>query len=176
MTKLTFVLALSIVPALRAESLAITLNPVNLLGAPGSSANLGFNLSWLSGTDSIVITNSYLLNQSNPLLGAWTDNIGSLAYVLGPSTSAVLWSGVAGSYIFDPNTPIGDENRATLAFDYIRFDGTGGSLGGTYEAQITFAAAQTSTAAPEPSQFTFFGCGLALILFLGRRRLRNFAP
>lgn len=178
-----FLLAASL--ALPLSATALSLNPIPtdgvVSGLPGTTVGWGFELSpdtqyWAS------ITGSLLLNESNPLVGFYTDYIGfqggPLSGVIDPNGSlwtqqfdSILQTGL-GSYSIDPLTPAGSSNTATLRVLYETYTDNPFTCGScfvassSYDTVVTINVTDPATV-PEPATLTLVP---AAALLLWRRR------
>ncbi|HLH18927.1 MAG TPA: PEP-CTERM sorting domain-containing protein [Bryobacteraceae bacterium] len=165
-------LAAAAMPQARADVLTFSLSPAILGATPGGTVYFGFTLTWQSDTESLIVTNSYLTDESDPALGQYTDTMGQNGYlhILGPSATPVTWSEAggpgtgAGSYTIDPSASAGDSDAGNLAIDYLIFDNSG-STGGTAQTPFTVNV----QAAPEPGTWGLLGIGAAVLAITARR-------
>jgi hypothetical protein len=146
----------------------LVLSPASgtISGLPGETVGWGFTLTDTSIVDSVSITSSYLINETNPVLGAYLDYIsfagGPVGGVTLPNSAwtqafsanadPTLATGVGG-YTIDPGATPGTSNTATLVVEYEldnallgTFDSSGSF---TIPVTIQVATADTSTV-PEP--------------------------
>lgn len=169
-----------------ADTLTITLTPSqNRVGAPGSTIYFGFDVFFQSNANSLLIYNSYLANETNPLFGTYTDNIGAQGMTLDPSVQGVSWTQLggpatgAGSYAIAPLVPLGNSNSGTVVFDYVLF-GPGEPTYGSYDVLFsTLAQNIPVSGVPEPvaeiawTAAVFRLSALAYRRFLSRAKRRT---
>ncbi len=163
----------------------IQLNPADgiLTGTPGSTVGWGFTiqsdpLQWIS------FEGSFLVNETNPGLGSYTDLIGAsggpLDFVL--PAGAAAWTQVfsdaaqtgAGSYALSPASLPGDQNAGVLRVLWVAYSADpytcGNCFAGSFQQDFNFrvtAADTPSQAAPEPA--TLSVVFIAGAMFLGRK-------
>jgi len=163
----------------------IQLDPADgvLTGTPGSTVGWGFTiqsdpLQWIS------FEGSFLMNETNPGLGAYTDLIGAsggpLDFVL--PAGAPLWmqsfsdaaqSGI-GAYALSPASLPGDQNLGVLRVLWVAYSADpytcGNCFAGSFQQDFNFqvtAADAPSQVAPEPA--TLSVVLIAGAMFLGRK-------
>lgn len=137
-------------------------------GSPGDIVGWGFNTFNTDLVQSISFSQSVLINETNPLLGTYTDFIGPQG---GPDNFSVdpnsTWSegfdlanqfGL-GSYQIDPGAAIGSSDSGSIRVFYNLADGTPESVDVPFTVQV-----QAAAAAPEPGSWCLLLVGLALVL------------
>lgn len=184
-----FILACLLVMGSLQAAPVLTLAPVDgaISGTPGSTIGWGFTLT-SDETRWISVTASYILTEDNPMLGTYTDFIGSLggpvngslAPGAGPWTLAfndTLGEGL-GSYTFDPAALVGSVNSGTLrvqveAFTEDPLECGGQCLDETLLLDVDFSATVTApptSEVPEPATLGLTGMALAALAVWRRRR------
>jgi hypothetical protein len=151
-------------------------------GAPGDNIGWGFTLApdptlWIS-----VIT-SFLLNETNPVLGSYTDSIGLqggpvnavLAPASGTWTEAFDFTSAqgVGSYAIDPSAVLGSTDSGTLDVQYEAFTADPNICGtcavGVFDLTVPFSVQVAQ--APEP--ITVWLTAAALLILGSRWRRRR---
>ena len=163
----------------------IQLDPADgvLTGTPGSTVGWGFTiqsdpLQWIS------FEGSFLMNETNPGLGVYTDLIGAsggpLDFIL--PAGAPAWTQIfsdaaqtgAGSYALSPASLAGDQNAGVLRVLWVAYSANpytcGSCFAGSFQQDFNFqvaAADAPSQVAPEPA--TLSVVLIAGAMFLGRK-------
>ncbi len=167
----------------------LTLDPPGgtIQGAPGSTVGWGFTLT-SDSTSWISVVTSALIDETNPLLGTYTDFAGLLGGpdngVLDPNTAP--WTEAfdntnmlgIGAYVIDPGAVPGDSDSGLLDLNYEAFS-TDPNIcptcaTGFFDLQVPFEVDVTaSQSAPEPSAAWLIGLGLLLIWRISRRAVEK---
>jgi hypothetical protein len=142
------------------------LNP-NLSASAGNSADWQFQVT---PSDSLFYTyvSSFLVDETNPSIGVYSDNIGLLGgpqdFVLPPSFGT--WSGIAGTYTLDPAATVGALNLATLRVLYESYTDDPLTCGNCFAGSDfrDFAVSVTVAPVPEPGSIWLMVAGGAGIL------------
>lgn len=142
-----------------------------ITGSPGQLIGWGFSTTNDSVFESISFSQSILINETNPLLGTYSDFIGPQG---GPDSftlpAAQTWSeGFSatgqtglGSYLISSSAPIGSSDSGTIEVFYNYADSTPG----TFEVPFFVLVQQE---APEPGTWALMAVP-ALILLMRRKR------
>lgn len=169
----------------------LTLNPSDgaISGSPGATVGWGFTLT-SDSTDAITFISSFLLNESNPGFGQYSDIIG---YQGGPdagfvdpgagnwtenffySPDPLLQQGV-GLYRVSPLSAPGQSDTGVIHIEY-ELDAVGGDCPGCYVASGSFEVpfsitSADTTAAPEPGTSSLVA-GALMVAFGVIRRKRS---
>lgn len=158
-----------------ATTLTIIPNSGLVSGAPGQDVGWGFSTTNDSVTQTLSFGQSFLIDETNPLLGSYTDLIGPQG---GPDNYSVdigqSWSEVfdqssqqgLGFYSIDPSAVVGSSDSGFISVFYNFADGTPGSI------EVPFTVTVTAPV-PEPGAgWTMLaGCIFLLGWRAGRRRL-----
>ncbi|HLK61820.1 MAG TPA: PEP-CTERM sorting domain-containing protein [Bryobacteraceae bacterium] len=154
----------------------LSIDPVSGIAAGGAGDTVGWGFS-VFNTDplqSISFSQSVLINETNPLLGVYTDFIGPQG---GPDNFSVdpnsTWSegfdlasqSGLGSFQIDPNAVIGSSDSGSIRVFYNLADGTPESVDVPFTVQV-----QAPSAAPEPETWSLLLVGLGLVLGSRQRR------
>lgn len=167
----------------------LTLNPSDgaISGSPGATVGWGFTLT-SDSTDAITFISSFLLNESNPAFGQYSDVIG---YQGGPdagfvdpgagnwsenffySPDPLLQQGV-GFYQISPLSTPGQSDAGVIHIEY-ELDAVGGDCPGCYVASGSFEVpfsitSADATAAPEPATSSLVAVALMVALGVIRRK------
>ncbi len=173
-------------------SVIVNLDPPsgNITGWAGDSVGWGFTLT-SDSTAWISVLTSFLIDETNPALGAYTDFIGSQ----GGPVNAVLAPGAppwtetfdsnsqlgVGSFSIDPSAAIGATDSGILNVEYETFSGDPNVCGScdTGFADTTAAFSIQVTPTPEPRALGWL-TGFILLVGqasgLSRRRRRQPTP
>jgi len=152
-------------------------------GAPGGTTGWGFTvqsdaLQWVS------FAGSFLMNETNPGLGIYTDLIGAnggpVDFVLpaGTPTWMQVFSDAAqtgiGSYALSPGSLAGDQNSGVLRVLWVAYSADpyscGNCFAGSFQQDFDFRVAVANVppqSAPEPTTLSVLLIGG--VLLLGRR-------
>jgi len=155
----------------------LTLEQNDLLARPGQTVSWQFRLE-PDGSNWTTVTSSFLLLETNPGLGIYTDVNGLLG---GPggrlAPAAPAWSGPAGYYDVDPVASIGDRNEALLWITWELFSSDPSTCddclvgSGLSEFRVSVEVAPESVnEVPEPGTWTLVVPGLALAAWRLRSR------
>jgi len=155
----------------------LTLQQTDLLARPGETVAWQFRLE-ADSSNWTTITSSFLLLETNPGLGIYTDNIGLLG---GPggrlAPSAPAWTGATGYYDVDPVAAAGDRNEALLWITWELFSSDPSTCddclvgSGLSEFRVSVEVAPESVnEVPEPGTWTLVVPGLALAAWRLRSR------
>jgi hypothetical protein len=154
----------------------ISIDPISgiVSGSPGDVVGWGFSAYNTDLVQSISFSQSVLINETNPLLGIYTDLIGPQGgpnnFSLDPNST---WSegfdlgnqfGL-GYFAIDANAIVGSTDSGSIRVFYNLADGTPDSIDVPFTVQV-----QAPASAPEPGTWCLLTLGLALIV--GGRRCR----
>lgn len=163
-----------------ADSL-LALSPMDgvVSGAPGQTVGWGFDLT-ADSTNWTSITGSFILFDSNPGLGLYSDFIGPQG---GPSggvlpPAAPDWmesfdAGAAtglGSYAISSLASAGQSDSGAFLVEYETFSDNPATCGSCFVSSGTFVENFTVNVAPEPSSFSF--AAAAILAALAARRAK----
>jgi len=154
-----------------------------ITGTPGGITGWGFTVE-SDPVEWISFAGSFLMNETNPGLGVYTDLIGAsggpLDFLLpaGAATWTQIFSDAAqtgiGAYAVSPGSLPGDENSGMLRVQWVAYTADpyscGSCFAGSFQQDFDFsvtAAAAPSASAPEPG--TLSALLIAGSLILGRR-------
>jgi PEP-CTERM motif-containing protein len=154
-----------------------TLPPSGVLtGAPGDTVGWGFSSTNDDFFQSISFGQSILINETNPLIGTYTDWIGPQG---GPDNFAVdpgqTWSeGFSlinqtglGSFTIDPAAALGSSDSGLIRVFFNFADSTPGTIDVPF--YVFVAASDPASDAPEPATAWLLLAG-GLAIFASRRR------
>ncbi len=156
----------------------ITLDQPNVGALPGGVASWTFRMQ-ADPTLYTSVTTSFLLFETEPGLGIYTDEIGLQG---GPggrlAPAASDWLGTVGFYLIDPAAIPGDRNDATLRLTYDLFNADPANCTGCYvgsgESDFTvrvntFGPEAPVEGVPEPSTYALCSLALSLGWYLRKR-------
>jgi hypothetical protein len=144
-----------------------------LIGSPGETVGWGFSTTDDSFTLSLSYSQSLLVNETNPLMGTYTDLIGPSG---GPDNFFVdagqTWSQSfdltnqvgLGFYTIDPNAVIGSTDSGVIRVFYNYSDSTPGSIDVPFLVEVV-----DEVVAPEPSSWQLIAIGAMLIVAMRHR-------
>lgn len=152
----------------------LTLTPSgDLSGRPGETVGWNFTLT-SDDTEWISVIGSFPIFETNPLLGIYTDIIGSLG---GPTNNSLApgepaWQGLLANYQIDPLAAVNDSNFGTIFVLYERFSADPSTCNDcrTGEGQLEAAFSVTVSDVPEPGTWALLAAGLALCGIARRSR------
>ncbi len=154
----------------------VELNPSSgvISGQPGDTVGWGFKVK-ADSTYWVSFSSSFILAESNPSFGLYSDTIGVLGgptnFVLAPNAPDwTLGASNFGSYAIDPTAAPGTSNTGTLLVLYQLFDDDPntclGCFVGTAEQQLAFTVSvPSSSQVPEPATTGLVLLGAAGIFF-----------
>jgi hypothetical protein len=161
----------------------VMLNPTSgdLTGAPGDSVGWGFDIQNTSSGLWVSFTQSFLLNETNPSVGMYTDLIGPqggpVNFELGPNTSwdeafdAAAQSGV-GSFLIDPAAVIGSVDSGSIRILWDEYTGDPQTCSDCRATEFSVDLPFSVTVDPVPEPSTIW-LALAGGLLVGVRRMRR---
>ncbi len=172
-------------PALATAGTLVTLNPTSgdITGGPGDTVGWGFDIQNTSPGIWVSFTQSFLLNETNPSVGTYTDLIGPqggpVNFELGPNTpwdetfDAVAQTGM-GSFLIDPAAVIGAVDSGSIRILWDEYTGdpqTCSDCRATeFSTDLPFSVTVDPATAPEPSTAWLALAGGFLV---GVRRIRR---
>lgn len=156
-----------------------TLDNPNLSIAPGETGEWEFRLE-ADDTHWVSVTSSFLLFETDPLIGLYEDEIGMQG---GPdgrlAPGAPDWTGTAARYQVSPMATIGSFNGAILVVLFELFSGDPATCdsclieSGSFETSVSVSVvAPPDVVIPEPGTWQLLAAGaglLALARWRGRR-------
>lgn len=154
---------------------SITIDPVSGIaaGAPGDTVGWGFSAYNTDLLQSLSFSQSVLIDETNPLLGVYTDLIGFQGgpdnFSLDPNSTwsegfdFVKQSGL-GYFVIDPNAVVGSSDSGSIRVFLNLADGTPDSIDLPFTVQVQAAEA------PETGSWSMLLLGLAILS--GRRWCR----
>src|SRR6516164_4764652 len=151
-----------------------------LTASPGATTGWRFTLTWTSADEWASVTGSALINETNPLLGTFTDFIGPQGgpdlFAVDPSSSwTETFDGTSslglGSYTIDPAAaPLAmDSGQIVVYFDV--YDGPPATTGNYVQSEQVTAnfTVQAVDSVPEPASLWMAAIGAAFMMALRRR-------
>jgi hypothetical protein len=156
-----------------------TLDNPNLSIAPGETGEWEFRLE-ADDTHWVSVTSSFLLFETDPLIGLYEDEIGMQG---GPdgrlAPGAPDWTGTAARYQVSPLAPIGSFNNAVLVVLYELFSDDPATCdsclleSGSFETSVSVSVvAPPDVAIPEPGTWQLLAAGAGLLALARWRRRR----
>jgi hypothetical protein len=154
-TVLGFTLFLNLVAGPATASTLTTIPTSGFVtGSPGEDVGWGFSFTNESLTESLSFSQSFLVDETNPLLGIYTDLIGPQG---GPDNFSVdigeTWSegfleasqqGL-GFFSIDPNAVVGASDSGAIRVFYNFADGSPGSVDVPFTVTVTDSAPEPAT-------------------------------
>lgn len=164
--------------ALGTPILVLTPSSGMISGVPGQTVGWGFSLTNTSLVDTLTVTTSYLINETDPAMGTYSDIIsyfgGPSNFEMAPSTTwselfsynpdPSLQTGV-GYYVIDPGAPGGSSDQATLVVEYELDNATTGNFDSSGSLFVPVEAQAT----PEPGTLGLLLAAAAVWLCAGVR-------
>lgn len=174
----TLIAALLLSAAVAGADPLLTLDPASISGPPGFATGWGFTLQGDS-TYYTEIVGTFTLNETNPLLGSFTDYIsaqgGPVNGYLAPggtwsqSYNSALQTGF-GEYALLPTDGPGDSDSGQFVIQYQLFSGDPTVCGSCFVSSGILINDFSVTATPEPDSFGTIALAGLLCLVLRRRR------
>lgn len=157
-----------------------TLDNPDLTIAPGETGEWEFRLE-ADDTHWVSVTGSFLLFETDPLLGVYEDEIGLQG---GPdgrlAPGAPDWTGVLARYQVSPLTPIGSFNGATLVVLFELFSDDPATCdscfleSGSFETSVSISVVEPpEVVVPEPGTWQLLAAGAGLLALARLRRTRR---
>jgi hypothetical protein len=160
---------------LQADTVTIVLDSNNITTQPNGVGSWTFQMQ-PDASQWVSVTSSFLMLETNPGLGLYTDEIGLLG---GPNgrlaPGGPNWTGTIGYYQVDGASLIGDLNQATLRITYELFSADPATCGSCLVSS-SFSdhavSVEVAPAVPEPGTWATLslGAGLIAIRYLRGRR------
>ncbi len=174
----TLIAALLLSAGIASADPVLTLNPASISGPPGFATGWGFMLQG-DATYYTEIVGTLALNETNPLLGSFTDFISaqggpSNGYLAPGSTwsqayDSALQTGF-GEYALLPTDGPGDSDSGQFLIQYQLFSADPTTCGSCFVTSGILINDFSVTAAPEPDSFGTIALGGLLCLAMRRVR------